>query len=253
MPHKVSVAAGCILLAGLLWTGLLLFGSSPWEPPSSSLLAVGLLLMTAVNVVAMLLSPGRWVRNSLAVIAGAWAVTAIALPVNPVWIVALATHATGVALAWTRPTDAWFHQVKPDRVPARATILALGVVGLPGVVGGLGIPDVTPTGWGLAAFGLVGGWAYARALPGALWALRLVLPPLGVASVVGLGLPSAAGVLAAVSTLTLLAWTADARLAVRLPVPRRVRPVSILPELTPPGLMESAGYDRRGRPLRRRR
>ena len=213
------------------------------------MLAVGLLVVTAISVVALLLSPGRWVRNAIAVTGGAWALTALVLEVDLVWIAALATLAAGVALTRTRALDSWFQQVKPDRVPTRATVLALGLVCMPAVVGGLGIPDVTPAGWVLAAFGLVGGWAYARALPGALWAARLVLLPLGVASGPGLRPLLAAGVGAAALALTLLAWTADARLAVSPPRPRRVKPLSVLPEVTPPGLMESAGYDRRGRPL----
>ena len=250
MPHRVTVSAAFIFLGGLLWAGRTLFGSSPWGAPGASLVAVDLVVVTAVNVVAMVLSPRRWVRNSIGVIGGAWAGLAIALPADPLWIIAVVTCVIGVALAWTRLVDEWFHRVKPDRVPAKATSLALGLIWLPGLVGGLGIPDVTPGGWIMVAFGLVGGWAYARALPGALWTIRLALPPLGIVSIIGLRLPAAAGVIAATATLTVLAWTADARLAVRSPVPRRVTPVSILPEITPPGLMESAGYDRRGRPLK---
>ena len=251
MPHTVPASAALILVGSLLWTGRLLFGSSPWGTQGAALLAVGLLLATAVNVVAMLLQPGRWVRNSITVIGSGWAVPAILLPADPLWVAAFVTHLIGVAMAWTRLLDGWFRQVKPDRVPARATSLAIGLVWLPAVVGGLGIPDVTAAGWVMAAFGLLGGWAYARALPGALWAVRVVLLPLGIVSVVGLRLAAAAAVLAVASALTLLAWSSDARLAVRPPVPRQASPVSILPEVTPPSVMESAGYDRRGRPLKR--
>ena len=249
MQPRVPVSAACILLGTLGWTARLLFGTTPWGTQSSALLALGLLVATAVNVVAVLLAPGRWVRNAVGVAGAACALTALALEIDLAWIVALAILATGVGLAWTRPLDSWFHQVRPDRVPTRATVLTLGLVWLPAVVGGLGIPDVTTGGWAMAAFGLVGGWAYARALPGALWTVRLVLLPLGAVSVPGLRPAAAAGVVVAALMLTLLAWTADARLAVTPPRPRRVRPLSILPEVTPPGLMESAGYDRRGRPL----
>ena len=251
MPHRLAVSAALILLGSLLWTGRLLFGSSPWGTQGEALLAIGLLLATAVNVVAMLLAPGKWVRNAIAVVSGVQALTAIALPVDLVWGLALATQATGVALAWTRPVEDWFHPVKPDRVPAKATSLALGLIWLPAAVGGLGIPEVTPAGWVMAVFGLVVGWAYARAVRGALWTVRLALLPIGGLSLIGLWWPAGVGILAAALTLTLLAWTADARLAVRTPVPRRVKPFSVLPEMTPPGLMESAGYDRRGRPIRR--
>lgn len=249
MPRGVPVSAACILVGTVLWTARLLFGASPWGAQGSALLALGLLVANAVNVVALLLAHGRWVRNAIAVTSGAWAAIAIALEVDLVWIAALATLAAGVGATWTRGTESWFHEVKPYRVPTRATVLTLGLVWLPAVVGGLGVPDVTPVGWVMAAFGLVGGWAYARALRGSLWAVRLVLLPLGVASAPGLRSAAAAGVVAAALVLTLFAWTADARLAVSRPPPRRVRPLSILPEVTPPELMESAGYDRRGRPM----
>ena len=252
VPYRVLVAAGCILVGTLFWVGRLLFGQSPWSQQGSSLLALSLLLASAINVVALLLSPSRWVRNSIGASGGALASTAIAARMDTVWILAAATLVTGIAVVWTRPMDAWFSEVKPDRVPTKATILTLGLIWLPGIVGALGIPEVTPVGWVMAAGGVVGGWAYSRALPGALWALRLALPPLAVAASIGLWIPAAAGLLAAAACLTFLAWTADARLAVNLPGPRRVRPVSVLPEITPPGLMESAGYDRRGRPLRER-
>lgn len=249
MPKRVLVAAACILSGSLLWAARLLFGSSPWGEHSSALLALGLLVATSVSVVALLLSPGRWVRNAVGVSGGAWALTGAALDTDLAWIVALVTMATGAGLAWTRPLDSWFHQVKPDRVPTQATVLTLGLVWLPAVVGGLGVPDVTPAGWVMAAFGLVGGWAYARALPGALWTVRLVLLPLGIASGAGLLPLATAGMVTTATALTLLAWTGEARLAVSPPPPRRVSPLPILPEVTPPGLMESAGYDRRGRPL----
>ena len=249
MPTRVLVAAACILSGSLLWAARLLFGSSPWGAHSSALLALGVLVATSVSVVALLLSPGRWVRNAIAATGGAWALTAIALEVDFVWIAALATLATGVALTRTSGTDSWFRQVKPDRVPTKATVLAFGLVCWPAVVGGLGIPDVTPAGWVMAAFGLVGGWAYARAIPGALWTIRLVLLPLGIAAAAGLLPLPTAGMVTTATALTLLAWTGEARRAVSPPPARRVSPLSILPEVTPPGLMESAGYDRRGRPL----
>ena len=248
MQHAVAVSAVCILLGGLLWAGRVLFGSSPWDPPGASLVAAGFVLVTAVNVVAMLLSPGRWVRNSIGIVGGTWALSAIILPADPVWISAAALSGIGIALAWARPMDQWFHQVKPDRVPSIATSLALGLIWMPGVVGALAIPGVTAGGWMMAAFGLVGGWAYARALPGTLWALRLLIPPLGIITIIGLRPMAGAGVLAVTAALTFLAWTEGARLAVQPPTRRRAEPVPTLPDVAPPGLMKSAGYDRRGHP-----
>lgn len=252
MPLKVSISAACIFLGGLLWAGRLLFGPSPWSASAASLTAAGLILISSVTATAALLSPGRWVRNSTAAAAAVWASIAAASPVDPLWTAAAAAGGAGAVLAWSRPLDGWFRRAAPDRVPPKAAALALGLIWLPCAVGGLGLPDVTTGGWVLAAFGAAGGWAYARALPGALWTVRVALPAAGVAAAVGLHLAAAAGLLAAAGALTWLAWTADARRAAAPPAPRRVKPVSVPPEAAPPGLLESAGYDRRGRPLRRR-
>ena len=131
-------------------------------------------------------------------------------------------------------------------MPAAATALGLGLVWLPGVAGRLGAPEVTVGGWILVGFGLVVGWAYARAVKGSLWVVRLGLLPLGVLASLGLVPWAATLLVAATAALTCLAWTPDARSATEPPRPRRGKPVSILPEVTPPGLMEAAGYSRSG-------
>jgi len=249
MPYRVPLAAVLILLSGLLWAALVLFGTSPWEAGAASLVTMGFVIEAAVLVVAMLLSPGRWVRIALTAIGAGWALTALLTPINFLWGLALATGAAGMGLAWTRPLDEWFHPVKPDRVPTKATVLTLGLVWIPGITGRLGAPEVTAGSWILVGFGLVAGWAYARAVSGSLWVVRLGLLPLGILASLGLAPWAATVLLAATAVLTYLAWTPDARMATEPPQPRRGKPVSILPEVTPPGLMETAGYSRSGRPL----
>lgn len=249
MPYRVPLAAGLILLSGLLWAALVLFGTSPWAAGAASLVTMGFVIEAAVLVVAMLLSPGRWVRNALAFIGGGWALTALLTPISFLWGLALATGVAGTGLAWTRLLDEWFHPVKPDRVPTKATVLTIGLVWLPGITGRLGAPEVTVGGWILVVFGLVAGWAYARALNGSLGVVRLSLLPLGILAALGLAPWAATLLVASTAVLTFLAWTPDARIAAEPPQPRRGKPVSILPEVTPPGLMEAAGYNRSGRPL----
>ena len=249
MPPRLSLAAVLILLSGLLWAAQVLFGTSPWESGAASLVTIGFVIEAAVLVVALLLSPGRWVRIALAVIGSVWALTALLTPVGFLWGLALSTGAAGTALAWTRSLDEWFYPVKPDRVPTEATVLTLGLVWLPGIIGRLGTPDVTAGGWILVGFGLVAGWAYARAVTGSLWAVRSGPLPLGVLASFGLAPWAATLLVTATAALTYLAWTPPARMATEPPRPRRGQPVSILPEVTPPGLMEAAGYSRSGRRL----
>lgn len=249
MPNRVLLAAVLILLSGVLWAAQVLFGTSPWETGAASLVTMGFVIEAAVLVVAMLLSPGRWVRIALAVIGGGWALTALLTPISFLWGLALSTGAAGTGLAWTRPLDEWFSPVKPDRVPAAATVLALGLVWIPGITGRLGVPEVTVGGWILVGFGLVAGWAYARTVSGSLWMVRLGPLPLGILASLGLVPWAATLLVAAAGVLTYLAWTPAARMATEPPRPQRGKPVSILPEVTPPGLMEAAGYSRSGRPL----
>lgn len=251
MPSRASISAALVLLSGLLWAARVLFGTSPWDAGAAALVTMGTVIESAVIVIALLLSPGRWVRVALAVVGARWGLQALLMPAGPVWGLALATGGLGIGLAWAPALDGWFRPVKPDRVPARATVLALGLVWTPSIVGGLGAPEVTAGGWVLAGFGLVAGWAYARAINASLWAIRLGLVPLAIFAAIGLAPWAMLLLLSAAAALTYLAWTPDARIAMETPRPRRGNPVSILPELTPSGLMEAAGYSRSGRPLDR--
>ena len=250
MPRTAPLSAALIFIGGLLWAGRVLFGSSPWGTAGATLVAAGLIVLTAATVVALLLSPGRWVRNSVTAIGVSWALMAIFLPIEPSWVAAVITGGSGVGLTWTRRMDGWFRQVRPDRVPTLATVLALALIWLPAVVGAVSLPGVTVGGWIMAGFGLIGGWAYARALPGALWTIRLGIAPVGIIATTGLHVPSAVTLWAVTAVVAVLAWTGDAHSAVRSPGPRRVDTMSILPEIIPPDLLEASGYDRRGRPLK---
>ncbi|MXX64363.1 MAG: hypothetical protein F4Z36_04725 [Acidimicrobiia bacterium] len=250
MPNRVTLTALLILLSGLLWAGQFLFGGSPRPVGASSLTAIGLLTHTGVIVVAMILSPGLWVRRTLVLVGAGWVWIALTIPLNPAWVAALVSGVAGIGLAWTKGMDEWFYSVKPDRVPPQATILALGLVWLPGLVGMLGMPDLGRGGWVLGGAGLVWGWAYARTLRGALWTIRLGLLPLGILAAIGLNPWAATGLVGYVGLLTYLSWTSDARLSVERPPPRVVKALSVLPEVTPPDLLRQAGYSRTGRPLK---
>ena len=249
MPTRVTITALLILLSGLLWAGQFLLGASPLPAGASSLTAIGLLTHTGVIVGAIILSPGLWVRRTLILVGAGWALVALLFPFNPVWPAALVAGVAGIGLAWTKGMDEWFYSVQPDRVPPKATILTLGLVWVPGIVGMLGVPDLGRGGWVLGSAGLVWGWAYARTLRGALWTIRLGLFPLGIWAAIGLNPWAAIGLVGFVGLLTYLAWTSDARLSIETPPPRKVDALSVLPEVTPPDLLRQAGYSRTGRPL----
>lgn len=249
MPRVAFPTAALLLGGGLLWAVRISFGPTFMTQGAATLLAADIVILTAIAVVAMLLAPGRWVRIFITSLAGGWAAVAIALPADPLWVAAVGCSLAGVALAWLGPMDDWFvGGVKPDRVPVRATVLSLGLLAVPGLVALTASGGVTASGWFLAGLSLVGGWAYARAIPLSVWVLRIALPVSGGWSVMGLVVGDGLARGALVTGLVALAWTADARLAASPLVSRKVDTVPILPEMVPTDLMESAGYDRRGRP-----
>ena len=247
MPRIVFAAAGLLTAAGLIWPLRLPLVASPWPEAGTFLIAADLLVLAAIPVTALLLSPGRWVRIMTSLLGATWGGLALATAIDWSWILGMAAGGAGIALLWTRSLDGWLRNIKPDRTPPRASALALGLAALPGATGALALPDITPGGWALAGLAVAGAWAYARALPLALWGVRLGLVPLGAAAVVGLHWRSGAVLMAVCAGLTALAWSRDARLATERPAPRRAEAVSVLPEVVPPSLLESAGFDRRGR------
>lgn len=248
MPRPALIAAASAMLAGLLWSARVSFGTSPWGDGAAGLVSAELLMLAAIAAVATLLAPGRWVRVLLAAVAAVHAALAILLAVDPIWVMALTSSVAATGLAWSAWLDEWYRGgIKPDKVPARATLLALGLVVLPGVVGATGLPEVSTAGWVVAAGGGALGWAYSRALPGSLWLARLAVLPAAAAAAIGREPALAVALVLFGMGLTVLAWTADARLAVQPLTPRRVETMSILPEMVPEELMEGAGFDRRGR------
>ena len=248
MPRAVFATATLLLGGGLLWAARVTFGATPWSQAAAALLAADLVILTAVTVVAVLLAPGRWVRNLIAVLGAGWASLSLVLEIDALWVAAFGSSLAGVAIAWLGTLDSWFAgAIKPDRVPYRATILSIGLLATPGVLATAASPDVTPAGWVLAALALVAAWAYSRAMPVTLWALRITLPVIGVSVMIGLRIGAAIAIGVWLAALVALAWTPEARLAVSPIAPRKVDTVSILPEMVPTELMESAGYDRMGR------
>jgi hypothetical protein len=82
----------------------------------------------------------------------------------------------------------------------------------------------------------------------AVTAVRLGVPLLAIGAW-WLPMPSPWIWLTLIAIATALAWTAGARLAIR-PLIERGRAVSIPPELAPGEVLDAAGLDRRGRPIK---
>ena len=232
-----------------MWAALLTFGESPWTTGAGVLIGADLILFTAIAAVAVLLSPGRWLKVLSVAIGVVIGLLAVTLEVGALWLVGLLASAAATALLWARPMEEWMvGAVRPDRVPPKATVLVLVTLAIPAAVGATAFSDVTPGGWTLAGLAVPLGWAYARAIPAALWALRLGLPGLAVWAIVGLAPTAAVALGGYLSGVVALSWTEDARVAASPLVPRKVDSASVLPEMVPTELMESAGLDRLGQP-----
>jgi hypothetical protein len=95
--------------------------------------------------------------------------------------------------------------------------------------------------------GAVTAGLYAKAAPGALWAVRLVFPVATVAAAVATGMPRGLAWVAIGAGIGAFGWTKEARVAVR-PLVEQGRAVPMLPEMVPPDILDAAGLDERGRP-----
>ena len=103
--------------------------------------------------------------------------------------------------------------------------------------------------WSLIAAAPITAWLYGKGRPVGLWLARILIPGL----VVGVAVPLAPWAIAvmgvAVSLEIWLAWTGQAALALEDRGPPS-ESVVIPPELAPREILEAAGLDDRGRPIR---
>jgi hypothetical protein len=209
-------AACAVLILSCLWWGFsLTIGPAPWSPVQSVVIAAGLLVGGTASAAGILTDRSPLARR---LGFGTLAMTGIIAALRPAgsgWVVGVALAVVaGVGLAgpWMRD---WMRErptpESPAPVPAALLILLLG---LP--VAAALWPQ--KTGAVALALGSVGAWViallYARGGKGALWACRIGIPLLAVAAI---GFDDAAAItwLAGVVIGTILAWTTNARLAIR--------------------------------------
>lgn len=249
MQRSPFVIAATIVAASLAWGLVLAFGSGPLSPPAAALLAVDQLIMATVVGVGLVLSRGRWTRRAGLALLGGQALLGVFFEADGWWAGAVLMTAVGVAALAGPWLGGWLRKLPgADGPPTSAVVLSLGMVGLPALVA-VTAPDGIPlTGWLLSCFALAAAWLYSQAWLPAVWALRLLLPILGIAAAAFLSWPGALVLGLGVAALTALAWSPEVRQATMAPAAATVRLVPIPPELTPRDVLEAAGIDDRGRP-----
>jgi hypothetical protein len=237
-PLFVAASLG---VSTLLWALRLALPGTLISQQSAVLLALDLLVVTTVSISGLLVAHGRWARRLGWLTLAMQGIAAAITQPDPLWWVGLA--GSGVAaLAWTGPWLRGWVRLFPAATgpPARAVLLALGLLLLPAVLALTNPSGPGWEGWLLAAGSLLLAALYARAVAPVLWVLRMGLIPLAVPAVIAAPLRGAVVLAAAVVVLAGLAWSADARLAV---APLVASPPPRLPTQgvpTPPGTRSEA-------------
>ncbi|CAN5804294.1 hypothetical protein BH23ACT5_BH23ACT5_11670 [soil metagenome] len=237
---------------------LLVLATGAWSaamavmPPGTSgtgtvLVTMSMWTATVTSIAGMLVARSRWAQRLGGVIAAAHGVVATLRPIDVWWMVALGLSA-GAAVALAGPWLAGEVRTRPSATgpPPRAVLVPLLLVATPLALGLARGDDVPAAVVGAGA--LLAAFTFVRALPGALWAVRVVWPALAVALAVPMGgtAPAALSFAASVSVAA-MAWHSSVARSVR-PLVRRGSVVPVPPELAPRDVLGATGLDDRGRP-----
>ena len=249
MQRSPIVIATTVIAAALAWGLVLAFGSGPLTPAAAALLAGDQLIMGTLIGVGLVLSRGRWTRRAGFALLGAQALLGVFYEADGWWAAAVVMTAIGIAALAGPWLGGWLRKLpRADGPPPRAVILNLGLIGLPALVA-VTAPDGVPVaGWVLSGFALAAAWSYSQAMLPALWAVRVLLPVVGIAAAATLSWVGTVVLGSGVVALTVLAWSPEVRQATVSPATAPARLVPIPPELAPPEVLEAAGLDDRGRP-----
>ena len=220
------VVAGSLGIAGLAIAIQLGTAPEPFARPSALVIAVGVVMFTVIAISGLLINRGKWSRVLSIVVCGGVLVLAGLASVT-LWSLVAIVGALGALLGLSgRWLTGWLRPRPSATGPGtRVVFLVLGTLGLVPAVG-IASPAGLETGHGiLGAAGVLLAWGYSKANVWALWGLRLVLPLAAIPAIVTSPPAGAVFLAVYVAALTVLAWTADARIAVtptydRLPGPR---------------------------------
>ncbi len=244
---KSPLLAVTPLVAVVIWTIALIVDGGPFDRISVFLISISLLGMATTSVVGIAVVGGRWARRLGMVVVGATALLAVVRPIDPLWIIGLATTSlAGAALFMPSLTAGVRKLPAAAGPPPRAVLLPLILLGTPLV---LGVTHSGSAPWatlvvGLAA--LLAGFAYSRVLPGGLLAVRILWPVLAIGAAIPMGWPD--GLISASLGILIAALAWDRSVKTAFHPPREIgSSYPIPPELAPQEILDEAGIDDRGK------
>jgi hypothetical protein len=213
-------------------------------------MGLGLLGTSSVAVVGMILTGGRWARRTAIGAVAANAFVAVARPIDPLWVVAIsATAIAGAALFSRSVTGAIRKLPAAAGPPERAVLVPVILLGIPILLGfaAWDEPSTSTTIVALSAL-LVALW-YSRVLPGGLIAVRILWPAMAIVLAIFQPMAPGAASFIAGSLIAFLAWHPSVKVAFH-PLTEKGTAYPIPPELAPKEILDAAGLDEKGRPLR---
>jgi hypothetical protein len=226
MPFLI---AALVMASGTAWTIHLVVSPDPWAADSALAIAIGALCLSIGAMAALLLGRGQWTRHFAAVLVAAELLIATVGDLGGWMVAAIILSGASLAGLWGPWFKGWLRERptagSPGLKPIAVAIGAFAVVPFVGIAA----PDGLQPAHGVAgAAGILLSWGYAKGGQWALWTLRFVMPILMAGAAVSSPAGGSALLLIAGGTLTYLAWSKEARLAVDplpsdLPAPRARR------------------------------
>ena len=230
--NRAPQAIAILLVVGAsLWAITIVANlDEPFAMDSAVLITIGLLMFALITAVGLLIPRGRWARNLARGLLGLEVVLAAVSPMRGWAIAGLVATGLGIVGIQGKWLSGWLRRLPAADGPGvKPMMFIIGSLALVPLIG-LAAPDGVVLRQGLlGAAGIVTAWGYSKAKLWALWAGRVVTPPLTIIAALDAPPAGAALILAAGLGLTWLAWTSEVRLAVSplldsLPGPRTLQP-----------------------------
>jgi hypothetical protein len=248
VPPAPIVVAASLAAASIAGALHLAFDPGRLASDAAALVAAGMIVIALVAVSGVLLARGRWSQPVAVGVAAGW--IALVATGDLTWLAMITLVSAAITVAgalgpWLRR---WVrHRPALEGPPPAAVAVLLLLLAVPVAVG-VTVPSGVPWfGWALAAWSVAATLALARAIPGALLAVRFLHAPACVSVGVASGAVSGVALAALGATAAAFAWRREVAVAVTPAPGHRSRTLRIPPELAPPGVLDAAGADDSGR------
>lgn len=249
MPPAPLTASALTGLVGVVGLVHLAIDPRPFGDDRALLVAGGMAILTLVVTTGLLLARGRWSRWALLGLGAGWLALALRSDLDALSTSIVAGAAAMIGAATGPWLPRWLrHRPAAEGPPPAAVIALLGLLAMPVVIG---VTSANPGAleWAVAGWSVLMALGVSRAQEMALWAARILHPPLCVAAGVAIGLPWGTVVALFGAAQSALLWRRDVLLAVSPLIPEAAPAVPIPRELVDPAILRAAGLDPDGHRL----